>query len=283
MSINTTSMSISELVEAIKTENDSTIKDTMVQALREKVKADNDANIKVAVETFAHYAAQNVTAFFDAFLTDATVGVKKVSQDAKTMEWKVTDARKTISFTEVEKVFRQENGSKSLARSMHYVGLTARFLHNLYVFTCSALSEDAKKVAMSKYNGPAITEADFAKASKSQLHKQLQAIVDEILPEGYVLKMNRADVNALILAFTRNKELDFKTVNEAALLRSIFAAMRTRKAGRSYSVESKAACHKAKESNQTPAQEERTSKIPERAEAEQTLSPNGSTKATNVA
>lgn len=270
--MNKTTMTISELVEAIKAENDSSKRDALVQSLRESVKAENDETIKVTVEAFAHSAAQNVTAFFDAFLADATVGVKKVVQDAKTMEWKVTDARKTIAFTEVEKVYRQENSNKSLARSMHYVGLTARFLHNLYVFICSSLSEESKKVAMAKYNGPEITEADFAKVSKTQLHKQLQAIVDEILPEGYSLKMNRADVNALILAFTRNKELNFKTVNEAVLLRNIFAAMRTRKAGNSYSVESKAACHKAKESNQTPAQEEKTSKIPDRAEAEQTLS-----------
>ena len=275
MSINTTSMTITELLEAINAEPNAAEKDAMVQTLREKVKADNDEHVKIAVEAFAHAAAADLTTFFDCFLTDASVSVKKVSQDAKTMEWKVTDARKTIAFAEVEKVFRQENHNQPLARSMHYVGLTARFLHNLYVFTCTTLSEDSQKVAMAKYNGPAITEADFAKASKTQLQKQLQAIVDEVLPEGYVLKMNRVDVNALILAFTRNKELNFKTVNEAALLRNIFAAMRTRKAGRAYSVESKAACHKAKESNQTPAQEERTSKIPERAEAEQTLSPEG--------
>lgn len=283
MSINTTSMSISELVEALNAENNVAAADKFLAALNEGIKAENKATIASAVESFVKSAEASPVDFFRSFIADPFVKVKRVKKDNKSGEYSLVDAVRQISFAEVENAYGNAHKGQTLAQSKRYVGMIAHFTHNLHANLCGALSEEGQKVTVKKFNGQQVEEYDFTGTSIGKLQTQLNAIVSTILPEGMTIQMVKADVRAIMAAHQTEKFMEFTTAAEKKVLNQIFGAMRIRMAGNAYVVNSKAACHKAKESNQTPAQEERTSKIPERAEAEQTLSPESATKTTNAA
>lgn len=275
MNTNTTTMSINEMIEALNAETDVATHDKLLATLNEVVKAENKATIASAVESFVKSAEVAPTDFFRAFIADPFVNVKRVKKDNKSGEYSVVDTVRQISFSEVESAYGNAHKGQTLAQSKRYVGMIARFTHNLHANLCGELSEEGAKVTVRKYNGQAVEEHDFNGTSIGKLQSQLNSIVSTILPEGMTIKMVKADVRALMRAHQTEKFMEFTTAAEKKVMNQIFGAMRTRMAGKAYVVHSKALCHKAKESNQTPTQEERTSKIPERAEAEQTLSPEG--------
>ena len=283
MNTNTTTMSIDEMIEALNAESNVAAADKLLATLNEAVKAENKAIIAAAVESFVKSAEASPADFFRAFIADPFVNVKRVKKDSKSGEYSVVDAVRQVSFAEVETAYGKAHKGQTLAQSKRYVGMIARFTHNLHANLCGALSEEGSKVTVSKYNGQTVEEHDFNGTSIGKLQTQLNAIVSTILPEGMTLQMVKADVRAIMAAHQTEKFMEFTTAAEKKVLNQIFGAMRIRMAGKAYTVNSKALCHKAKESNQTPAQEERTSKIPERAEAEQTLSPESATQVTNAA
>lgn len=275
MSNNTNTMSISEMLEALNAEENVFKADRLLSALNEAIKADNHSTIEAAVDAFVKSAEASPVDFFRSFVSDPFVKVKRVKKDNKTGEYFVVDAVRQVSFSEVETAYGKEHKGQTLAQSKRYVGMIARFTHNLHANLCGALSEEGKKVTVKKFNGQKVEEYDLTGTSIGKLQAQLNVIVSTILPEGMTIQMVKTDVQALMAAHQTEKFMDFTTAAEKKVMNQIFGAMRIRMADKAYTVNSKALCHKEKVYNQTPAQEEKASKIPDRAEAEQTLSPEG--------
>ena len=269
---NNATMSISEMLEALNAETNVAAADKLFSALNETIKAENKEIIESAVESFVKSAETDPADFFRAFIADPFVNIKRVKKDNKSGEYSVVDAVRQVSFAEVETAYGKAHKGQTLAQSKRYVGMIARFTHNLHASLCGALSEEGQKVTVRKFNGQKAEEYDFTGTSIGKLQAQLNAIVSTILPDGMTIQMVKADVRAIMAAHQTEKFMEFTTAAEKKVMNQIFGAMRIRMAGKAYTVNSKALCHKAKESNQTPAQEEKTSKIPERPEAEQILS-----------
>ena len=279
-------MSIEEKLELLNAEKNREAAGKLIASISEDLKAENKETIKTAVETFAHEAARDLSNFFATFLSDPYVTVRRLKESKEDGTFSIVDGIRQVSFAEVDSVYGKENHGMTIAQSKRYVGMIARFTHNLYLNLCGDLSvktPDGKgKVTVHKYNGQDDVY-DFSGYSINKLQEQLNTIVQTIMPEGERIPMVKADVRYLLAVNQKEKngtrDVTLVTSNEKTIMNRIFKAMGIRKANHAYNVESKAACHKVKESNQTPAQEEQTSKIPERPEAEATLSKKSETEA----
>ena len=275
INLNGTEQTINTALEALNAEKDVGAAHVLLTALEEAVKVWNQETVKAAVDAFVHEAEQDRTTFFRDFIQDPFVEVARVKQSKDDGTYSVVPAMKQVSFSDVEKAWGKLHDG-TLAQSKRYVGMIARFTHNMHTNLCAALSEEGPKVKVQKFRGDAVevAEYDFNGNSVGKLQGQLQAIVETILPEGMELKMVKADVRALLAAHQTEKMMEFTTAAEKKVINQIFGSMRVRMSGEAYVVKSKARCHKVPReeiSERTPAQEEKTSKIPDRAEAAATL------------
>lgn len=273
-----TELTSAQILELLNAESDLNKHAPMKKAMDEVLKAENKALVKCAVETFANQYEREESLFWDAFINHPFAEVFKLveNEDADDGErYALKSSNRRILFTQVDKVYSEKHNGQTMAQAKHYPRLIARFTDNLYRHECGNLSEETGKSAVIRvaYNGnkseDKTAEVDFGKCSKGEMKKQLQAIVDAILPAEQSVPMVSADLNFVIRAYAKANCDTGNIVGgaEKAVERIIFTAVRKRKNGEAYEVESKAKCHaqdKPKKSERTEKQEEVMSKVGDR-------------------
>ena len=280
---NLKAMTIEERLDALNNTSSKDLAYKIQTGLESDLKAENEENVKLAVETFAHEAARDVDNFFACFIKAPYAPVRKLKQDKDSGEWSIVPAQKRISFTQVDHKYGEENKGQTIANTKYYVGMIARFTNNLYRAKAGELSEGVGKeqaIVRVQYNGTdEQKEYDFSGCSIGKLAEQLDAIVKTIMPEGKEIKTVRADVRYIMTAFATAKEGKVKTMNEQRVTLAIFDALRVRMESKAYVIESSAKCHKSKVSDRKPSDEEKSSRIPDRPESETSNNPKTEKKA----
>lgn len=268
-----------QIVELLNAESDLNKHAPMKKALDEVLKAENKMRVNQTVEDFANQYTREESLFWEAFINAPFADVLKLDEREEPEDgerYALSVKKRRILFTQVDKVYAEKHNGQTMAQAKHYPRLIARFTDNLYRRECDKLSkETGEKSAVIRvaYNGnkseDKIAEVDFGKTSKTEMKKQLQAVVDAIMPSEQSVPMITADLNFVIRAFAK-ADLDsgkVKTGKETVVERIIFTAIRKRKNGEAYEVESNAKCHaqeKPKKSERTEKQEEVMSKVPDR-------------------
>lgn len=268
-----------QILELLNAEPDLNKHAPMKKAMDEVLKDENKALVKSAVETFVNQYSREESAFWTAFINAPFATVYKLSENEEAEDgerYSLTSSKRRILFSQVDKVYAEKHNGQTMAQAKHYPRLIARFTDNLYRHECGNLSDGAgEKSAVIRvaYNGnkseDKTAEVDFGKCSKGEMKKQLQAIVDAILPAEQSVPMVSADLNFVIRAYAKANCDTGKITGgaEKAVERIVFTAVRMRKNGEAYEVESKAKCHateKPKKSERTEKQEEVMSKVGDR-------------------
>lgn len=158
------------------------------------------------------------------------------------IHYTVTSTKRALSFPTFNKFV-------NAASSSIYNIMAGRFLHNISL-NISSTSEGigAKTLTLhmdeekSKKAG-----SDFDGFSNKMLEKQLQIVVNAMLPEGMEIKMKVMDVRhvkGVVSKYTTGKAAGVELANEKALYNAIVTAMYMRMNGLQYEQNSSASVHK---------------------------------------
>lgn len=271
-----------EVVSILNQTEDKNLHAPIIAAIEEKLKEENKEAVKIDVETFAHCYKTDEALFWKNMIELPYATIHRLVEDEND-GYILKPSKRRILFSQVDSVYQQENSGKSIAAGKNYVRMIARITDNLYKSKCADLSAEAGKDCavvrvMSNIDGETVMrEVDFSKSSIGGIKDQIQALVDTILPENERVKICSADVRYIQTVTASGNESKVKTANEKNVEKAIFDAIKTRRLGVAYEVESRAKCHKAekkevKKSERTEKQEEVMSKVPDRPEAAATLS-----------
>ena len=279
-----------EVVAILNQTEDKNLHAPIIAAIEEKLKEENKEAVKIDVETFAHCYKTDEALFWENMIELPYATIHRLVEDEND-GYILKPSKRRILFSQVDSVYQQENSGKSIAAGKNYVRMIARITDNLYKSKCADLSAEAGKDCavvrvMSNIDGETVMrDVDFSKSSIGGIKDQIQALVDTILPENERVKICSADVRYIQTVTASGNESKVKTANEKNVEKAIFDAIKTRRLGVAYEVESRAKCHKAdkkqaKKSERTEKQEEVMSKVPERPEAAATLSKKETAEAT---
>ena len=279
-----------EVVAILNQTEDKNLHAPIIAAIEEKLKEENKEAVKIDVETFAHCYKTDEALFWENMIELPYATIHRLVEDEND-GYILKPSKRRILFSQVDSVYQQENSGKSIAAGKNYVRMIARITDNLYKNKCADLSAEAGKDCavvrvMSNIDGETVMrEVDFFKFSIGGIKDQIQALVDTVLPENERVKICSADVRYIQTVTASGNESKVKTANEKNVEKAIFDAIKTRRLGVAYEVESRAKCHKAdkkqtKKSEHTEKQEEVMSKVPERPEAAATLSKKETAEAT---
>ena len=275
-----------EVVAILNQTEDKNLHAPIIAAIEEKLKEENKQDVKLGVETFAHCYKTDEALFWANMIESPYATIRRLVEDEND-GYILKPSNRRILFSQVDAVYQEENNGKSIAAGKNYLRMIARITDNLYKSKCADLSAEAGKdcavvrVASNLDGETVMREVDFSKSSISGIKDQIQALVDTILPESERVKICSADVRYIQTVTASGNESKVKTANEKNVEKAIFDAIKTRRLGVAYEVESRAKCHKAnkkadqketKKSERTEKQEEAMSKVPERPEAAATLS-----------
>lgn len=244
--------SVSEILEMLNDAETTAQANTLKKALTERLKEDNKEAKKTALQTFANTAGRDESLFWECFIEAPYAPTQRLVQNEETAEWEIKDGKTRITFEDIDKVYSETHDGQTIARSKRYVGMVARFTHNLYAATCNGLSEEAEKcakVVKVKFKGDEATtieEFDFSGNSTKDLQNQLNAIIKTIMPEGGAFLMKKSDVRYIREGFTKANEGKVTTARESAVSKLIWDAVKVCKSGKPYEVVSKAKCHAEK-------------------------------------
>lgn len=270
-----------ELVELLNKTEDKTAFDALLKVVEDKLKDENKLAVKAAITAFAYSANADVSAFWDGFIRKPYVTVSKLAENKETGEFSIESAGRRVQFSKIDAAYQEMYNGETIANAKNYLRMIARITDNLYRATCTDLSKDLDrnqaviKVAAKIDGETTMRNVDFTKTSNGGICEQMQAFVDTVLPDGQRVLLRNADVNYIRLSVANGKNGKVVTGKETMVENLIFDAIAKRYTQTAYEVESKAAIHKAdkpKKSDRSEKQEEATSKIPERPEAEATLS-----------
>lgn len=275
-SVDLLSLSALEIVKLLNEEQDLNKHAPMKKALEEVLKNENKEHMIQAVAEFVKEYGQDTNAFWNRFITDPFAPRFSMVEDTEAEErYSLKEGQKRISFLKVDAKYQEENHGQTMAQAKNYCRMLARFTDNIYRKVCGELSAGCdKKQAVIRVTFHGAKEdykkdVDFSATTSKAMKAQMQAIVDTILPETHSVLVRDADLS-FVLKVAQKASLDngaVKTGKEVLILNAIMKAVDMVKNERTYVVESAAECHKekkAKKSDRTEAQEEKTSKIPDR-------------------
>ena len=277
---------LAALNKAVEEKASDEIISDLVVSINNALKERNKDNVAERIGALAAMARDNRAIFWATFLENPYATVQRLSSNKDTNGYVLNDGRRRIRFEQVDTAYGDRYDGETIARSKRYVGMIARFTHNLYRAECKELSEGGAAVVHVNFNGKAeakTAEYDFSGYSNGALQSQLDAIANVILPDNMGIHLVKADVRYVRTAFAQVKEGKVKTMDEKTVSNLIFDAIAVRAEGKTYIVESRAKCHKdgnkTKKSERTEKQEEIMSKVPDRPEAAATLSKRAEEKA----
>lgn len=247
--VDLTALSLDEVLANLNEATEVETAETLKAYITEAIKNENKEALALSIETFAHTAHRDPALFWEAFIEEPKSPTRKLVQSEETGEWTIEAGNgRRICFCEVDAKY-QEEYKQTMANSPRYVGMLGRFVHNLYSDVCDGLKVTEKGVApliKVTYKGTEevkVEEYDFSGHSVKALTDQLNAIVKTIMPEGGALLMRGADVRYIREGYTKAKEGKVTTAKERIVMNLIFDALKVRKGGNAYVIESKAKIH----------------------------------------
>lgn len=235
----------------------------LLEVAQQALKVENDARITARIEALLKVAEQDRTAFWAEYIDHPTIETLRMNQDPKTKEWEAAPASKYISFGRIESTYRkQDDKNVTLAEHAKVYRMISYFVDNLGKIIAGDMSSEekgAKKVVAPTFNyvtkakdKERITspqdrkELDFSGLSIGAMTEQLNHIARAMFPEEYFVPLRKADFRAIKQFATGNKLRMAKLSNEAAFLENFFEAVRRRKNGLEYTLDSGATCHRVK-------------------------------------
>lgn len=271
-----------EIVSILNQTEDKNLHAPIKAAIEEKLKEENKKAVKLAVEALAQQAKADETLFWANMIESPYATINRLVEDEND-GYVLKPSQRRILFSQADAVYQAENSGASIAAAKNYLRMIARITDNLYKSKCADLSAEVGKdcavvrVTFNLGGETAMREVDFSKSSISGIKEQVQALADTILPESERVNICSADVRYIQTVTASGTESKVKTANEKNVEKAIFDAIKTRRLGVAYKVESRAQCHKTdkkqtKKSERSEKQEEVMSKVSERPEAAATLS-----------
>ena len=158
------------------------------------------------------------------------------------IHYTVTSTKRALSFPTFNKVIKA-------ASSSVYNVMAGRFLHNIsrnISSTSEGIGAKALTLHMDEEKSKKVG-GDFDGFSNKMLEKQLQIVVNAMLPEGMEIKMKVMDVRhvkGVVSKYTTGKAAGVELANEKALYNAIVTAMYMRMNGLQYEQNSSASVHK---------------------------------------
>lgn len=158
------------------------------------------------------------------------------------VHYTVTSTKRALSFPTFNKVI------KSASSSVYNI-MAGRFLHNISRNN-SSTSEGIGAKSLTLHMDAATSKkagSDFDGFSNKMLEKQLQILVNAMLPEGMEIKMKVMDVRhirGVVNKYTTGKTAGVEIAKEKVLYNAIVTAMYMRMNGLQYEQNSGAAVHK---------------------------------------
>lgn len=241
----TAKIAVDEKVAALNTALDNKKDMASVKSLEDDTKtALKELNKKIAEQWLSEIKElEKVDAVKEYLNTAGEIGAFRLKNPSgEIVHYTVTSTKRTLSFPTFNKVI------KSASSSIYNI-MAGRFLHNISL-NISSTSEGigAKTLTLhmdeekSKKAG-----SDFDGFSNKMLEKQLQIVVNAMLPEGMEIKMKVMDVRhvkGVVSKYTTGKAAGVELANEKALYNAIVTAMYMRMNGLRYEQDSSAAIHK---------------------------------------
>ena len=241
--IKTTATLINEL-NAIRTTAKATEINKKIAEINEQLKADSIASRDARINELL---AMERNPLFVEFINSPLYTAFKLGIDKESEDYTIIERPRQIGFKQLDDAYAKlGKDTKTLANSMRYYGMISLFVHNLARNIAGDLSVENHKVTVPEFYGEKECEFDFSGCSMVALESQLNAIINAILPQEIAPKMLKADVKAIRLACVQDKMLKFTIQNEARIINKIFNAIEIRMNEKTYTLESRAHCHKAK-------------------------------------
>lgn len=244
----TTNTNIENLKETLKTEvnalnalyKEGTAIDELI-AQRAKVdtlvESINTETVNARIDALL---AMELKPMFIDFINNQTITRIKVTENKERTEFIIGDSVTKISFLQLE-----EKSENPLCKGV-YFKLMVIFMHNLYKSTATEANFNTSFSLNDEY-AQLVKKYDFGKTSMVELEKQLNAILEKLLPEGLEIKAIKADVKYLLRAIGNTNDSG-KTIiiQEKTFVKYLFAALDHRMNKKAYEVESKMTAHKSK-------------------------------------
>lgn len=219
------------------------------------IKAENTAATRARIDALLDKSREEM--FVDLLENPFIPGLVRLKRDKQTGHYELVAAKKQLSFPALEKAYQVKmskehnadgspipNKNVSLSRDDRYTVMVSLFIDNIARAIAGDIASPAPQLSKAMAARRA-TEVDFTAATNTAMVKQLNTIVAAILPETMEVKMIAADVKAIKQAATKEKFMEFTMNKETAMMGKIFLAIGIRRAGKAYSFQSAADCHKA--------------------------------------
>jgi DNA-binding FrmR family transcriptional regulator len=180
---------------------------------------------------------------FNDLIDNRSIIIKRLTQDAEN-RYELSDSCKQLSFVQIVKK------AETPICSSVYMDLVSFFMDNLYrakkdEMTVKGLSGVAPCLKIEcaknrKDNHPVFKDHTF-----TAMEKQLNLVLDAILPEGMNIKAVKADVKYLMEAVSNTKKGKTVIIREDTFVNEIFTMLYHRKNKIAYEFQSKMNAHKA--------------------------------------
>lgn len=198
---------------------------------------------------------------WEEFTPNQFVPTVRISLSKKDGVYKRSEGKRQVSVLDIEAALQLRHGtakadgsiepdtSKTIMVSKRYMGVLAHVLHNFAHHIAGMLSEggpDNKCVVKCPVWHGGVYECrefNMTGCSIKALSYQLDCLLKSMLPMEVFVNMKRADVEALKLAITQEKNMEFTLRNERVFLNKFMLAYQVRRENRAYKLESKAKIH----------------------------------------
>lgn len=241
----TAKIAVDEKVAALNAALDDKKDMASVKSLEDDAKtALKELNAKIAEQWLSEIKElEKVDAVKEYLNTAGEIGAFRLKNPSgEIVHYTVTSTKRALSFPTFNKVI------KSASSSVYNV-MVGRFLHNISRNISSTSEGIGAKALVMHIDAEQSKKAgsDFDGFSNKMLEKQLQIVVNAMLPEGMEIKMKLIDVRAIKYMMTRGitgKSAGVELANEKALYAAIVSAIYIRMNGLEYNMPSSASVHK---------------------------------------
>lgn len=195
--------------------------------------------------------------FMKLFLNERTYTGYRVAQNPKSGELSLKEADRAITEKTMRTFLNRKDDSVAptatyeIAANPVFWKHLPMFYDNILRYMAESISTIAPKMnedAMKQYSKEYREKEGYPVAtSLTKLAEQLNALVNEFLPDGLEIKLNSFDVKALSIALSKAKRMKFDMSNSDVLLDNILFSLEIRMNGKKYEITSRDKNYKVKD------------------------------------
>lgn len=231
----------------------SKLEETFLQAL----KVENMRRVDVRVEELLNLYQKSPVEFWTEYLNHYNVEVLRmdVAEKDDGLLYSAKPVQKYLSFGRLENAWRKLNDSNvTLSRVPNVYRMIAYFTDNMTRYACHDMGVPERKVSVPVFNWnpkkdmtPSDRkELDFSKVNNQALANQLDAIVQNMLPEKFCPHMRKCDLEIVRNHHFNNKARSSRANSEADTIANILEVVRLRINDMALTVSSGAVVHAVK-------------------------------------